>query len=130
MAGLMARTAPEDPKTLDAWRELQERHARVSCALDKALESGHRLTTSEFEVLEYLSAADERHARMQDLADAVHLSQSATSRLVGRLEEQELVCRSICNDDRRGIFTSLTDAGASRFTEARGTHRRVLEETL
>jgi len=118
------------PETVDAWRELRERHARVSCALDKSLQDEHHLTTSEFDVLEFLATApkDRDQQRMQDLADAVHLSQSAVSRLVGRLEERELITRSICSQDRRGINACLTDAGRSRYDEALPTHRRILGE--
>ncbi len=56
---------------------------------------------------------------MQELADSVHLSQSALSRLIGRLEEEGLVSRAICSDDRRGIFACLTDAGRERHADAR-----------
>lgn len=131
MARLMA-TPPREtsPEVVDAWRDLRERHARVSCALDRSLQDAHQLTTSEFDVLEFLATAPKDHdqQRMQDLADAVHLSQSAVSRLVGRLEEQELLTRSICTADRRGINACLTDAGRKRYEAARPTHRRILGE--
>jgi len=67
---------------------------------------------------------------MQELAEAVHLSQSALSRVVGRLEAEDLVVRKMCAQDRRGIYTCLTDAGRTRFEAARPTHRAVLAETL
>lgn len=126
----MSSPSDTQPEIVDAWRELRERHARVSCALDKTLHEEHRLTTSEFDVLEFLATAPKDHdqQRMQDLSDAVHLSQSAVSRLVGRLEEQELVCRSICSDDRRGIYACLTEAGRERYEAAKPTHRRILSE--
>jgi DNA-binding MarR family transcriptional regulator len=67
---------------------------------------------------------------MQDLAEAVHLSQSALSRVVGRLEAEDLVARKMCTSDRRGIFACLTEQGRSRYEAARPTHRAVLAETL
>jgi DNA-binding MarR family transcriptional regulator len=119
------------PQVTDTWRELQERHARVSCALDKRLQDEHRLSTSEFEVLEQLAGVGcQDHERMQDLADAVRLSQSALSRLVGRLEEQGLITRQMCQDDRRGIYAWLTDDGRARYEAALPTHRAVLDEHL
>ena len=42
---------------------------------------------SEFEVLERLACDCGERPRMQELAAAVHLSQSALSRTVGRLEK-------------------------------------------
>jgi len=71
---------------------------------------------------------DER--RMQDLAEAVHLSQSALSRVVARLEADGLVVRAMCAEDRRGIFACLTDAGRERHAAARPAHRAVLAAAL
>ena len=59
-----------------------------------------------------------------------HLSQSAASRLVARMERDGLVERVMCADDRRGIFIVLTDAGRQRYREARPTQRAVLAEAM
>ncbi len=65
-------------------------------ALDKALEREHGIGLSEFEVLERLATTEDTDGRrMQDLADAVCLSQSALSRLIGRLETAGLVSRHV-----------------------------------
>jgi DNA-binding MarR family transcriptional regulator len=111
------------------WRELLAQHARTSCALDDAL-SAHGLGMSEFEVLERLACDCGERPRMQELAASVHLSQSALSRTVGRLEKDGLVSRSICPEDRRGIAVCLTAEGRERYEAARPTHRRVLAENL
>src|ERR671924_640543 len=118
---------PEDLSS--QWRELLCRHARTACALDEAL-SVHGLGMSEFEVLERLACDCGERPRMQELAEQIHLSQSALSRTVGRLEKDGLVLRSMCPEDRRGISVCLTSAGRERYEAARPTHRRVLAETL
>jgi len=118
---------PED--LADQWRALLSRHARTACALDEAL-GEHGLGMSEFEVLERLACDCGERPRMQELSAAVHLSQSALSRTVGRLEKDGLVARSMCPEDRRGIAVCLTDEGRARYEAARPTHRRVLQETL
>ena len=114
----------------ERWRDLLDSHARVSGALEKALQAEHGLGVSEFEVLDRLANGDKDQRRMQELADSVHLSQSALSRLIGRLESEGLVTRAICSDDRRGIFACLTDAGRERHAEAAPTLARVLAEQL
>ena len=58
------------------WRELLSRHARTVTALDDALEE-HGLGMSEYEVLERLACECGERPRMQELAAAVHLSQSS-----------------------------------------------------
>jgi len=112
-----------------AWRQLMDRHARTVSALERRLEE-YGLGVSEFEVLERLAAPGNEDHRMQELADAVHLSQSALSRVVGRLEADGLVERRICVQDRRGIYACLTPSGRARYDAARPTHRAVLAETL
>lgn len=120
-----------DRSVVTAWREILARHAAVWSALEHAL-SEHGLGVSEFEVLERLVENDERGKRWraQDVAGSVYLSQSALSRVLGRLERDGLVLRSMCAEDRRGIYVELTDAGRERYTAARPTHRAVLEAEL
>lgn len=119
-----------DPNpVVNHWRTLLEQHARVTCALEKAL-GEHGLGVSEFEVLDELASQPLSECRMQALSDVVHLSQSALSRVVGRLEEEGLVTRVMCQQDRRGIFAHLTDEGRVRYEAALPTHREVLAENL
>jgi DNA-binding MarR family transcriptional regulator len=120
----------QEEHLVESWRALADRHARITCALERVLQDEHDLGVSEFEVLERLAAPDKDQHRMQDLADAVYLSQSALSRLIGRLESEGLVSRAICSEDRRGIYACLTAEGRNRYEAARPTQRRVLAETL
>ncbi|ETK33299.1 MarR family winged helix-turn-helix transcriptional regulator [Microbispora sp. ATCC PTA-5024] len=120
-----------------AWRELLARHAQVSCALERELGDKHGLGVSEFEVLERLaenlatcSSHDRTQLRVQELAGQVHLSQSALSRLIARLERDGLVARALCEADRRGVFVHITDEGRRRHAEATPTHRAVLAAHL
>ena len=65
---------------------------------------------------------------MSELAERVLLSRSGLTRLVDRMEREGLVRREPCEDDARGLFTVLTDAGYDRLRGASGTHLRgVLE---
>jgi DNA-binding MarR family transcriptional regulator len=121
--------AKSEAALAEQWQALVEQHARVTIALERAL-AEHDLGVSEFEVLAELASAPDSACRMQQLSGTVHLSQSALSRVVGRLEDQGLVSRSMCEDDRRGIYASLTPAGLARYEQARPTHRSVLADNL
>ena len=121
-------TGPDTVVT--AWREIAACHAAVCAALERELGDRHGLGVSDFEVLERLAESPERKSRAQDLADSVHLSQSALSRLVDRLARNGLVERCACDMDRRGVYVVLTDAGARRHVEAVPTHRDVLARLL
>jgi DNA-binding MarR family transcriptional regulator len=111
------------------WRTLLERHAAVSCALEKALEDRHQIGLSEFETLDRLVDANCGKYRMSDLSGDIHLSQSALSRAVARLERDGLVERSMCADDRRSVFVRLTQKGKRVHERALPTHRAVLSES-
>ena len=113
-----------------AWREMAACHAAACAALERELGERHGLGVSDFEVLERLAESEERKFRAQDLAEAVHLSQSALSRLVDRLARHGLVQRFTCDMDRRGIFIQLTDAGLAKHAEAAPTQHEVLARTL
>ena len=113
-----------------AWRALAARHAAVCSALERELGERHGLGVSDFEVLERLAESNGHRFRAQELAEAVHLSQSALSRLIDRLEKDGLVERCLCGEDRRGIYVTLTPAGRDRHDEAAPTHREVLASVL
>ncbi|AUN41762.1 MarR family transcriptional regulator [Tsukamurella tyrosinosolvens] len=122
---------PADDALAEQWHRLMRDYSRMTCALDRAL-AAHELTSSEFEVLEQLERARSgaldggEKVRMADLAEHVHLSQSALSRLVARLEKDGLATRTMCQSDRRSVFTSITDSGRERYDAARPTQRAVL----
>jgi len=113
---------------VDEWRALLERHAVVTGALEKALQDQHSIGLSEFEALDRLVDSQCDNYRMNDLSRDIHLSQSALSRAVARLERDGLVKRSMCADDRRGVYVCLTAKGKQVYQQAAPTHRAVLGE--
>ncbi|MEU4428424.1 MarR family transcriptional regulator [Actinoplanes sp. NPDC024001] len=116
-----------EPTVVDQWRELTARQVRIGNVLEQALEQQHGLSRHEFEVLDQLAeCAPDAKPRVQDIADVVPITQSALSRLIGRLEKQGLIERRLCEADRRGINVFLTDAGRARHAEAQPTYRAVL----
>jgi DNA-binding MarR family transcriptional regulator len=112
------------------WRTLAALHARIEDRLERALQRAHQLSVSEYTVLDVLARQDEFHLRMSQVSQAVVLSQSATTRLVTRLEDRGLLSRYLCPTDRRGIYTELTEAGVALLTAARPTHDTALGEAL
>jgi DNA-binding MarR family transcriptional regulator len=118
----------------DQWRDILAAHARTMCEIDRVLHP-HGLGASDFEVLDVLvSEADVsdpgEECRVQDIAGRVHLSQSALSRLIGRLEKDGLVERSMCVEDRRGVRVALTARGRELHDEVLPLQRAALERSL
>ncbi|MEU2623309.1 MarR family winged helix-turn-helix transcriptional regulator [Streptomyces sp. NPDC054813] len=116
----------------ERWRDILSVHARTMCEIDRVLHP-HGLGASDFEVLDLLateSPAEGDHCRVQNLVGRVHLSQSALSRLIGRLEKDGLVERSVCVEDRRGVWVALTARGRAVHAEVRPLQRAALERML
>lgn len=82
------------------------------------------MALTDYDVLVQLAGADERRLRMSELADRLLLSRSGVTRLVDRLVAAGLVERVTCDDDRRGQWASLTNAGLRRLRAAAPTHLR------
>jgi DNA-binding MarR family transcriptional regulator len=111
-----------------AWRGLLRAHACLAKRLDAALDQAHGLPLSSYEVLDRLEDASSGRMRMCDLAEQAQLSRSGLTRLVDRLEREHLLERCSCEQDARGSFACLTDAGRERLEEARVTHLAVVRE--
>ncbi|MFI6981138.1 MarR family winged helix-turn-helix transcriptional regulator [Embleya sp. NPDC050154] len=119
----------EEP-LIESWRTLLSRYSRVAHELDRALQARHDIAMSDFEVLDRLIAAEGCKSRIHDLVSDLHLSQSASSRAVARLEKCGLVQRAMCDTDRRGVFVTATDKGRALHAQARLTQLEVLREQL
>ncbi|GAA3742756.1 MarR family winged helix-turn-helix transcriptional regulator [Salinactinospora qingdaonensis] len=112
------------------WCALSVLHDTIEAHVEKALQSQHGLSVREFSVLAALSEHEDSKMRMSQVSESVVLSQSATTRLVNRLEERGLLRRVLCPDDRRGIYTGLTEEGHRLLAEAHPTNDKALEEIL
>ena len=119
-----------EPPLAQGWCALAALHNRIEAHIERALQAGHELSVREFSVLDVLGRQDGYHLRMNELSDAVVLSQSATTRLVTRLEERGLLARYLCDTDRRGIYTEVTPSGCELLARARPTNDKALREAL
>ncbi|MDG9718347.1 MarR family transcriptional regulator [Streptomyces sp. DH24] len=115
------------------WRDILALHARTQCELDRALHE-HGLCASDFEVLDVLAEGRSSDCansyRVQEISERVHLSQSALSRLVARLERDGLVERGACPEDRRGVRVALTPRGRALHDRVLPLQRAVLTRML
>lgn len=116
-----------DPR-LAAWSAFLRAHARVVRELERELQTEQRMALTDYDVLVQLASAGEHRLRMSELADRLLLSRSGATRLVDRLVAQGLIERAACDDDRRGQWASLTDAGYERLRQVSPTHLRGVAE--
>ncbi|MFB7470237.1 MarR family winged helix-turn-helix transcriptional regulator [Kitasatospora sp. NPDC056184] len=129
----MTATDPALTALASGWGALSLLHGRIESHIERALQSKHDLSVREYSLLDVLSRQHEGeggHLQMKQVADAVVLSQSATTRLVTRLEDRGLLARYLCPTDRRGIYTNVSEDGLKLLEEARPTNDAALREAL
>jgi DNA-binding MarR family transcriptional regulator len=129
----MTATDPALTALAQGWGALSLLHGRIEAHIERALQAGHGLSVREYSLLDVLSRqhdGDGGHLQMRQVADAVVLSQSATTRLVTRMEERGLLSRYLCPTDRRGIYTNVSPEGFALLEQARPTNNAALREAL
>ncbi|MDV8021492.1 MarR family winged helix-turn-helix transcriptional regulator [Rhodococcus sp. IEGM 1330] len=115
------------------WLALAVLHGRIESRIERALQTNHNLSAREYWLLDVLGRPHDGvggHLQMKQVADAVVLSQSATTRLVTRLEDRGLLTRYLCPTDRRGIYTDVSEEGLALLEAARPTNEAALREAL
>lgn len=122
----------QENELLNTWLSITNIQTNINHELEKVLQENHNLSLKEFYVLYFLSQTDDKQLRLQQLQELIGLSQSAISRLVGRMEEKSCgaLQRHICEDDRRGIYTRLTSLGEVKLQRALRTFHHVLQSVL
>ncbi|MFD7455330.1 MarR family winged helix-turn-helix transcriptional regulator [Kitasatospora sp. NPDC059827] len=129
----MTATDPALTALANGWAALYVLYGRIEAHIERALQAEHDLSVREYSLLDVLSRQHDGeggHLQMKQVADAVVLSQSATTRLVSRLEDRGLLARYLCPTDRRGIYTDVSEDGLRLLAQARPTNDTALREAL
>lgn len=128
-----------EPRWLDAeeraaWLSLAGVVTLLPAALDAQLQRDAGLSHFEYMVLAMLSERPTRTARMSELAALANGSLSRLSHVARRLEEQGLLTRAACPEDRRATNAVLTDAGYEKIVATAPGHveavRRLVFDAL
>ena len=101
-------------------RRLMHRQAEISGAA----------VNQSFDILIRLARSEQNELRMSELAAQASLTPSGLTRAVDRLQQQGLVARRSCPDDRRGSFAQLTPAGRSLMDQMMPDHLAQIDEIL
>jgi DNA-binding MarR family transcriptional regulator len=117
-----------------SWRAWLEAGLLLQDRLEQELKASEGLSGPEYEVLVRLSEAPGRRLRMSDLASQTLSSKSRLSHQISRMEDDGLVRREECLEDRRGAWAVLTEKGWDRLVAAAPSHvtsvRRWLVESM
>lgn len=104
-----------------AWRAFIETQADLMAAIEADL-APSGLTLGDYQVLVYLTEADDEQMRMCDLADMLQLSPSGLTRRLDGLVKAGWVERRSSELDRRVMLAALTADGKVKLSEAAPGH--------
>lgn len=113
-----------------AWLALTGLLVRLPGALDNQLERDDQLSFFEYMVLAMLAEQPDQTLRMSALAELTNGSLSRLSHVVRRLENQGLVRRETCQEDRRATNAILTEGGRERVEAAAPGHVKHARELV
>jgi DNA-binding MarR family transcriptional regulator len=123
---LTAKTLP----STGVFASLAAAHATLTRELSASLVEEHGLTINDYGCLLLLSRAGEEGMRRIDLANELRLSPSGITRLLDRLEDQDLVGKGACKEDARVSYAILTDAGLAKLKDAAPGHIDDIDRRL
>ncbi len=124
------RNLAKDDERLTTVGLLFEASSGLRRLFQARLEAERSLSSQSFEVLIRLARSPGSELRMSELAAQSSLSPSGLTRSVDRLQEQGLVARRICPEDRRGAFAVLTTEGQALMDCAIPDHVAHIDEVL
>jgi DNA-binding MarR family transcriptional regulator len=104
-----------------AWRNFIMSVHDLMSALETDL-APYGLTMGDYEVLVWLSEAEQSRMRMCDLASAMQLSPSGLTRRLDGMVKNGWVERASCETDRRVMWAHLTAAGLAKMKEVAPAH--------
>ena len=115
---------------LEKWFDFNRRQVELEVILEETIaeQSEQTLTLKEFYLLHFLNQAEGKSLRQIDLPDKLHLSPSAVSRMVARLEAKNcgLLSRRCCDQDKRASFICLTSDGQKTLASL----QKAVEDSL
>lgn len=112
------------------WDQVVTLHGMVTQRLAKEMQRRHGIGLSEYQALCRLSQAGDGELRMQELAELIGLNQSSVSRLAARLESAGLTQRDLCPNDRRGVYSVITEEGRALQKKAEPTYLEALAKAV
>lgn len=110
-----------DDSEMAAWRSFVETHHDLMSAIEGDL-APSGLTLGDYQVLVYLTEADDQQMRMCDLAERLQLSPSGLTRRLDGLVKAGWVERRSSDVDRRVMLAGVTDAGRAHLASAAPDH--------
>ncbi len=115
-----------DRNVIDTWGHLLRYHRTTTAAMDQHLRATFGRSLDDYDVLHQLSIHNGPMC-MGELAEHLLVANSSCNRIVGRLENDELIERSHSESDGRVVLAKLTPKGKKLRRRMAAVHARDIE---
>lgn len=96
---------------IDGWISLLRTRQYLLDQVEADLKQAGLPPLAWYDVLLELKRAPDGRLRLNEIGARMLLEKSNLSRLVDRLEKEELLAREACDTDKRGAYAAITPAG-------------------
>lgn len=100
---------------LEKWFDYTNQQMTMQASIEQAVAQveGSNLNLNEFLLLYFLNQAHDNRLFQNELEDKLHLSASAISRMITKLEAKGcgVIAKVTCSHDKRATYIMLTSAG-------------------
>lgn len=114
----------------EAWIRLMRIQSRVLDAVEQDLKKAGFPPLAWYDALLELSRAPEGELRPVELEKQMMLPQYSTSRLIDRLVDEGLAARRECENDKRGLFVEITEAGRDMQKKMWSSYSAAIERHM
>ena len=126
----MGQLLGTDEERLTTVGLLMESAAGLRRVFERRIAAGSPMSSQSFDVLIRLARTPGGELRMSELAAQTSLTPSGLTRSIDRLQDQGLVDRRVCPEDRRGAFAVLTTQGQALMDRAIPEHLEHIDGVL
>lgn len=114
----------------DLWVSLARAQQRVLAAMERDLKAAGMPQLSWYDVLWELDRAKDGRLRPFEIEECTLLTQYNLSRLIARLEKEGLVRREVFDQDNRGRWVVITQAGRDTRARMWEVYKRSIRQHL
>jgi DNA-binding MarR family transcriptional regulator len=114
--------------TLKAWVGLVRAQQALLERVEADLKAAELPPLGWYDVLLEINRVPEGHLRQFEIGEKVLLNKHNCSRLLDRLEDEGLVKRQSCKEDRRGAHVAITKEGKALLKKMWPVYERAISE--
>lgn len=115
-------------ETISAWIQLHRIHRMLLDKVENSLKSNELPPLDWYDVLLELHREGSRGLRQYEIGERVLLNKHNLSRLIDRLEKNQLVRRHVCAEDGRGNRIKITADGSRMLKQVWPVYSQAIQE--